>query len=112
VTLTKHSSTRRLIAGVALLALLLRASIPVGFMPGSGGQLVPCHDGMHLPNAPHSHYEHCPFGGGPASSPNDLRVLIAHVIRIEKEPVAAIASLPISIRLVYLPQSRGPPALA
>lgn len=107
----KHSSSRRLIAGIALLALLLRAAIPVGFMPGAGGQLTLCHDGMQMPNTPHAHYEHCQFGGGPASCAGDLHAVIAHVTWVERERIAAFEALLISIRLVHLPQSRGPPAL-
>ncbi|HWW19878.1 MAG TPA: hypothetical protein VNZ06_03655, partial [Steroidobacteraceae bacterium] len=90
---------------------LLRASIPVGFMPGAGGQLMLCHDGMHVPNAPHAHYEHCPFGGGPASCPYELRSVVAHVTLIEQQASARGAPVLISIRLVHLPQPRGPPAL-
>jgi hypothetical protein len=105
-----HSSYRRLIAGIVLLAVLLRASIPVGFMPGTGGQLTLCHDGMHMPNAPHSHYEHCPYGSGPASCPDDLHAALAHVTWIEQERISAQAPLLFPIRLVYLPQSRGPPS--
>jgi hypothetical protein len=108
VYLSKYSS-RRLIVGIALLAVLLRASIPTGFMPGAGGQLMLCHDGMHMPNAPHSHYEHCPFGGGPAPglAPSVAVCVSTEILEqlrsVDLEPRIA------SIKLVYLPQSRGPP---
>jgi hypothetical protein len=112
MTHRRKSPSRRLIAGIALLAVVLRAFIPVGFMPGAGGQLVLCHDGMHMPNTPHSHYEHCSFGGGPASAPAPSLSATAIVAILEQTRAVRIESRVASIQLVYLPQSRGPPSLA
>jgi hypothetical protein len=106
--ISKHSY-RLVIAGIALLAVLLRASIPVGFMPGPGGHLMLCHDGMHMPQAPHSHYEHCQFGGGSAPAPAPSISLITAVTVIEQARPVRVEAPVTAIKLVYLPHSRGPP---
>jgi hypothetical protein len=106
---SKHSS-RRLIVGIALLAVLLRASIPAGFMPAAGGQLMLCHDGMHMPNAPHSHYEHCPFGGGSAPGLAPSLAVAASIQILAQLRAVDLEPRVVSVKLVHLPQSRGPPA--
>jgi hypothetical protein len=105
---SRHSF-RRWIAGIALLAVLLRAAIPVGFMPGAGGLML-CHDGMPMPNAPHSHYEHCSFGGGSAPAPTPTLTATPLIALLEPARIVRFEPRVAAIQLVYLPQSRGPPA--
>jgi hypothetical protein len=105
----KLSSHRALIAGIALLAVLLRAAIPMGFMPAGHGQmLMICHDGMLTQ---HSHYEHCPFGTGSAPAPTPSLAVITLVTFIERLRSHCVEPVVAAVKLVYLPQSRGPPAL-
>lgn len=73
-------SRRDLFCSLLLAALLLRAYVPVGFMPASGTPFLlemcpgtyqvpmPAHHGQHDP-ATHAHFENCPFGSAPAAAP-------------------------------------------
>ena len=92
---------------ILLVALALRALIPVGFMPasGEGFSLTICRadfpapsasqdPGRHPGNAPH--IEHCAFGNAPAGGP----------ILLLSEP------LNINVGLVRVQQPRGPPRFA
>jgi len=109
--------------GFLLAMLLLRAYVPVGFMPGSGAPLVLdiCPVGLptqmlahHLHHHPgaHDHFENCPFGSAPAAGP------ISHLIDFEpagqllSQSVAAYEPLRLDARLRRAHQSRGPPFLA
>jgi hypothetical protein len=69
---------RRLMGAAVLLLLLLRAYVPLGFMPGGSGFLALqiCPEGLpqhvhHLHHGDHGHdaFEHCPFGSAPAAGP-------------------------------------------
>jgi hypothetical protein len=107
--------------GILLALLLLRAYIPVGFMPASGTpfllELCPGAAPMALQHAhhhhtdAHGHFENCPFGSAPAVGP------VSHLIVFEPpaQPSAgasvAFESLRFGVRLERAHQSRGPPSL-
>jgi len=129
---------RTLVAGIMLVAFAARAFIPTGFMPASGQpfSLEICREGlptdmfahvepsdadsMSMPSMsmPASHHhsgspsqgEHCVFGtacgAGPAPHlklPNDLP-------DAPKLGEFALASIPLPVRVVHLPQPRAPPS--
>jgi hypothetical protein len=96
----------------ALLAFALRASIPAGFMPSAVHPLtlMVCHEGMHHAH-PGTHTDHCPFGAAslPGPAPN-----IATVVLAGDAPAPHLLDfgpVPFDLKLVQLPQPRGPPAL-
>src|SRR4029077_223130 len=71
---------RELVTSILLVALVLRALIPVGFMPasGEGFSLTICRADFPAPSAPQDpgrppgnplHIEHCAFGNAPAAGP-------------------------------------------
>ena len=69
-----HRHPPRIVSGILLLALLLRAMIPVGFMPAARAfSLEICRDGFLQTGGPerhgHSRLEACPFGSAPAAAP-------------------------------------------
>jgi hypothetical protein len=115
-------SERELITSLVLVALMLRALIPAGFMPGGAGplSLVLCHDGLpaqflshheHHDQGSSSHFDHCPFGGL-ASAPVPDSILTVRIAQLANDPAPAFESSPIIVRLVLLPQPRGPPLLS
>jgi hypothetical protein len=120
-----NKATRKLIAGVMLLAFAVRALVPQGFMPSSERPFTVeiCPEGFpaellmlgghhHHHGGPQSQTEHCVFGTACASGPpSQLAVLTdsssTELVRIAPGVVAATI-----VRLVYLPHVRGPPATA
>jgi hypothetical protein len=112
-------STRKLVAGIVLAALVLRALIPTGFMPSgeSPFSLVICHDGLpahvllhheHHHSGRSSSFDHCPFGGL-ASAPTPHFATTVPVTGDDTYATPLFESTPANIRLVYIPQPRGPP---
>jgi hypothetical protein len=70
---------------------------------------------MQMPagtDSPHSHYEHCPFGGGSPPAPAPALTVSTLSAIVEQIRVTRVEQAMDSIKLVYLPHSRGPPALA
>jgi hypothetical protein len=124
-----HKATRKLIAGAMLLAFALRALVPQGFMPASdrpfaveicpegfpAEMLMPA--GMHMAagdqhGGPHSHTEHCVFGTACASGPPSQFALLTELAPTELVRAVPVVAVAASVRLVYLPHVRGPPAEA
>ena len=102
----------RLIAGILLLSLLFRALIPTGFMPARHAfGLIVCHDGMHAHAGGKAHVEHCPFGSAPASGPTPSVGAVISLAVADQVSQLAIEPLPLGVRLVHLPQARGPPSI-
>src|SRR5438477_142895 len=114
-------NVRTLTAGVVLLlALLFRATVPVGFMPSGEAPfaLQICPEGMpsgahaaHLHHGDsHGHFEHCPFGSVPGAAP------VSHALGIVALPPAAseAAAVPegprLAVRLERAHAPRAPPA--
>ena len=104
-----------------LAMLLLRAYVPVGFMPASGTPFLlelcpgtaslpmPAHH--HHPDT-HGHFDHCPFGSSPAAGPvSQLLVFLPPPPAVEQSPPALQSQLG-SIRLPSAHQPRAPPSLA
>jgi hypothetical protein len=102
----------------------VRALVPEGFMPAAGaplsleicpeglGSLPFAHLAHHHHGTPGTHGEHCVFGsagaGGPAPQSS-----APHLVPDPLPGAAARRSAPRNdIRLVYLPQPRGPPTLS
>lgn len=119
-----HRRGRELATGLLLAVLLLRAYVPVGFMPASGTPFalevcpVGMHGAVHAHHAPHpaspSHTddESCLFGSAPAAAP------VAHVIAFEpparlslQSPLAFSSAGP-GIQLPRAHRARAPPRIA
>jgi len=114
---------RRLVAALVLAAFGLHALIPQGFMPGGGRlSLQICPAGFpallltggarHHHGGSPSHTDHCDFGyagsGGPIAS---VAPLGATALCRDAPGRDALSLVP-AVRLVHLPQPRGPPAAA
>jgi hypothetical protein len=115
----------RLIAGVMLLAFALRALVPQGFMPSSERPFTVeiCPEGFpaevlmlgghhHHHGGPHSQSEHCVFGTACASGPPSQLASPTNSSPTELVRAAPGLAGAASVRLVYLPQVRGPPSVA
>jgi hypothetical protein len=113
-------STARLLTGVMLAAFAARALIPEGFMPshatplsleicpeGLPAQLL-MHGGHHHPGG-HPHSEHCVFGSAGCGPVTQLTSLVP-VSFGPQAPLARARAAAMPVRLVHLPQARGPPA--
>ena len=83
-----HPRQRTLAASFVLVVILLRAYVPLGYMPASGTafQLEICPQGLHAQMPVHicttmagdqPHFEDCPFGSAPATGP------ISHLVIFE-----------------------------
>ena len=114
---------RELVTSILLVTLVLRALIPVGFMPasGEGFSLTLCRAAFAAPSAPQDtgqhpgnplHVEHCAFGNAPAAGPamEVARVLPTPVTVVE--PILLYEPLLINVGLVRVQQPRGPPRFA
>jgi hypothetical protein len=119
----------RLLVGLVLVALVLRALIPTGFMPAGDGTfgLIVCpdgfqaqplahhghhhdHDHQHQNSGQSAHFEHCPYGGL-ASAPIPHSAVMAGIVHVDGDPPPTLKPSPAGIKLVHLPQPRGPPRL-
>ena len=106
-----------------LLAFALRALIPPGFMPASDRPFTVeiCPEGFpaellmmgghhHHHGGPQSHTEHCVFGTACASAPPSHPALLTDLspsTLVRATPLVTVAAI---VRLVHLPQVRGPPS--
>jgi hypothetical protein len=114
---------RGLVAALVLAAFGVHALIPEGFMPGGGRlSMQICPDGFpgqlltggarHHRGGGASHTDRCAFGstgpGGPLTSLSPLTATAP----ARDAPAVDVLSLAPAVRLVHLPQARGPPAAA
>jgi hypothetical protein len=121
--LARLRARRRFWALLALPALWLHLLIPAGFMPANDAplSLQICPEGFPaglLAHAGHHHHhgggehgggEHCTFGAaGGNGPPSQQAPPLAHPypVLVAAEPCGAPR---LFVRLVYLPQARGPP---
>lgn len=112
---------RQLLAALMLTAFAVRALVPAGFMPAGGAfsieicpegfsaQLLP-HGGHHPPGGSPTHTEHCVFGSAGASGPVRQLAALGAIALLPHAPAARFIAAPTAVRLVHLPQARGPPA--
>jgi hypothetical protein len=103
-----------------LVAFVVRAFVPEGFMPAHTAPLSVeiCPEGFppellhgahHHHGAGHGHFEHCVFGcAGPAAPAPHLAVPPV-LMAAPAAPPLPLCRAPTGIRLVHLPQARGPP---
>ena len=135
-----RATRQRLIVAV-LLALALRALIPIGFMPAGDGTLslmicpgglppalLPAQKamqddmGMPMPSQPQPQPHHsgqgimddgfCVFTTGFGSAPPPLLVVALVLLLACVGVVRTLVTTPTGVRLVYVPQARAPPARA
>jgi len=114
---------RECLTALALIAVISRALIPTGFMPGvvdGHAQLVFC-DGRGSGMAHHTHHGQagsgssadtpCPYAlsGGAAPIPSIVNTALAHVVPTVIAPSAEQSPLPEAPRRYTAP--RGPPSL-
>ena len=105
---------------VLLVALLLRAYVPVGFMPASGTPFllelcpaafsVPSEHAHHHPGD-HGHFENCPFGSAPAAGPISQVVEFSPPVSISSSVVVADQPPRLPVGRLSIHQPRGPPSL-
>jgi len=115
-----------ILTGLLLAMLLIRAYVPVGFMPASGSPFLlelcpaaspmpaspsmPNHHGHQHHAETHDHFANCPFGSAPAAGP------ISHVVAFQPPGQPALLtsvefeSLRLGTRLPRAHQPRGPPS--
>jgi hypothetical protein len=126
-----------ILTGILLAMLLLRAYVPVGFMPAGGTpfllELCPSaspvpgslavaahhahhdhdHDhGRHDHAATHGHFENCPFGSAPGAGPASQLVVFQPSGQVASLESVEFESFYIGARVARAHQPRGPPALA
>jgi len=116
-----------ILTGILLAMLLLRAYVPVGFMPAGGtpfllelcpsaspmlGSLaVPAHHDHHHAGT-HGHFENCPFGSAPGAGPASQLVVFQPSGQVTSLESVQFESFHIGARIARAHQPRGPPALA
>jgi len=115
---------RELVTSILLVALVLRALIPAGFMPasGEGFSLTICRGDLSVPSSPHdtdrhpgnpAHIEHCAFGNAPAAGPATEVARVLPTPVTAAEPILLLSEpLRINVALVRVQQPRGPPRFA
>src|ERR1700730_6008837 len=114
---------RELVTSILLVPLVLRALIPVGFMPasGEGFSLTLCRAAFAAPPAPQDtgqhpgnplHVEHCAFGNAPAAGPAMEVARVLPTAVTAAEPILLSEPLRINVGLVRVQQPRGPPRFA
>lgn len=113
---------RQLLAALMLAAFAVRALVPAGFMPASGGafsiEICPegfsaqllRHGGHHPAGGSPTRTEHCVFGSAGASGPVRQLAALGASALLPHAPAARFIAAPTAVRLVHLPQARGPPA--
>jgi hypothetical protein len=131
---SRHPAQPRLVL-LILLALALRALVPVGFMPATDGtfSLMICTDGfppsllpqtmtpdgkgMPMPQPDQHHGDgdandggYCALTTGFSSAPPPLLVVAFALLVACLGVVLTQVPVPAGIRLVHIPQARGPPA--
>jgi hypothetical protein len=116
--------TRFVAASALLVASLLHAYVPLGFMPASGApfllELCPeglqvsmqAHHSHHSHHAQHASFEHCPFGSAPAVGPISHPFGFAAPSLVSSRVFIPNEQPPFAIRLSRAHPPRGPPALA
>ena len=99
---------RRLLAGLLLAVLAIRAWVPAGFMPAPGEPfgLMVC--GMDMPG----HGEVCPFSAVPAAAPIAHYEPPAIAWIVEARAAGDPSADPARFSLIFAYRSRAPPALA
>ena len=134
----RHFSHRRRLklSSLLLALLLLRAYVPVGFMPASGTpfllELCPAaapmpmagdmamHDMASMPMPPaashqhsgnHGHFDNCPFGSAPATGPVSSFVVFEPPGRLVSLYSDVGDSLLVAARSPRAHPARGPPSL-
>jgi len=118
-----HHRERQLAGCLVLVVMLLRAYVPVGFMPASGAPflLEICPSGLdgemhahhhHHHAGSHGDYQNCPFGSVPATAP------LAHIIAFEppgkvalQSPLPSLPARP-SSQILRSHRARAPPTPA
>jgi hypothetical protein len=116
---------RTLMASILLVAFVLRALIPPGFMPASDRPFAIeiCWEGIpaqmlaqsehaahhHQHSGSPSHSEHCVFGTACAAGPISHLPLLSDVSSAQQLPAPGLVSSAGAVRLVHLPQPRAPP---
>jgi hypothetical protein len=129
-------ATRQRLVVAVLLALALRALIPIGFMPAGDGtlslmicpggfppELLPEQKtmqddmGMPMPQQPQHHSGQgvmddgfCVFTTGFGAAPPPLLVAALVLLLACLGVVLTRVATPAGVRFVYIPQARGPPA--
>ena len=117
-----------ILTGILLAMLLLRAYVPVGFMPAGGSPFLlelcpsaslmagslsgPAHQGHHHHAETHGHFANCPFGSAPGAGPTSHVVVFQPSGQVTSLEPTAFESFPIGARVARAHQPRGPPALA
>lgn len=129
----KSPRQRRWLASLLVVAYALRALIPGGFMPGSGGalalQICPVgfpaallshaneHEGHHSSGSPaHDHNSwmsgHCAFAAAAAGAPPPCISAVVVVVH-PRGSQPRIATVPASLDFrFHIAQPRGPPSLS
>lgn len=124
--LPRLRADKRRWALLALPALLLHLLIPAGFMPADDAplSLQICPEGFPagvLAHAGHHHHhgggehrggEHCVFAAGGASGPPSQHAPATASPGPELAAAGSWRAPLLPVRLVYLPQVRGPPPVA
>jgi hypothetical protein len=114
---------RNLTTSLVLAFFLLRAYVPLGFMPASGAPLLLeiCPQGLHMPvsaqhlhhnSGNHGHFENCPFGSAPASGPISHFVSFQVGGQVASPLMLAYAPSLLGVRLQRAHQARAPPTVA
>src|SRR5271170_222840 len=104
-----------------LAMLLLRAYIPVGFMPARGTpfllELCPAAASMPMPahhqhgTQSHTHFDNCPFGSAPAAGPIADFSAFAASEQIDSRIVLDFEPLRVTASPERAHPPRGPPSL-
>jgi hypothetical protein len=130
--LSSHRRRRHIATCFLLGMLLLRAYVPVGFMPANGTpfllQLCPAAGDMAMQMAldphmdmsagasqgthHHNHFEQCPFGSAPAAGPLSQFLAFDAADFVPSFAPADFQSAAPSRRLQRAHPPRGPPTLA
>jgi hypothetical protein len=117
-----------ILTGILLAMLLLRAHVPVGFMPASGTPFLlelcpsaspmpgswgePAHHDHHHHAGTHGHFENCPFGSAPGAGPASQLVVFQPSGQATSLESVEFESFHTGARVTRAHQPRGPPALA